>query len=388
MYTTALNMLEKNIIPFWKGMRDDCCGGFYGLLDIDLNLHKQADKGCILHSRILWFFSEASRVLKRPDLLEFAHHAYQFLYEHCIDREHDGVYWSVTYDGQPADTTKHTYNQAFAVYALSAFYEAGGGSDALELAKSLFRLIEDKCTDTEGYCEAFNRDFTPASNEKLSENGIIADKTMNTLLHVFEAYSGFYRATKCPRAAAAMRRILGTFRENVYNPKLLRQEVFFDTHWNSLIDLTSYGHDIESSWLLEWGCTLLNDDLLLTEIRAICSEMAECVRVRAYREGSLRNECEAGREDESRVWWVQAEAVVGFVNMWQKHPDNPLYKTIAEDILNFIEEKIVDKRPGSEWLSEVFPDGSHTPKRKPIVEGWKCPYHNGRMCLELIQRLA
>jgi mannobiose 2-epimerase len=377
MKEQALRLLD-GIIPFWRGLRDGEHGGYYGYMDIGLNLDKQADKGCILNSRILWFFSEAARILKRDELLDDARHAYEFLTGHCIDKEYGGVYWSATYDGKPADTTKHTYNQAFAVYALSAYYEAGGDRDALKLAEELFGLIEDKCRDGDGYLEAFDRAFKPADNDKLSENGVMASRTMNTLLHVFEAYSGLYRASKTPAVAEKMREMLNTFESKVYNPALKRQEVFFDLGWKSLIDLISYGHDIESSWLVEWGCEMLGDEALLARIRSICRALAEAVRERAFREGSLRNECDRGEEDESRIWWVQAEAVVGFLNAGMREP--------AEAVLSFIEDKIVDKRPGSEWLSEVMPDGSHTEKRKPVVEQWKCPYHNGRMCLEILRR--
>jgi mannobiose 2-epimerase len=377
MRDRARDLLD-GIITFWQGLADVSYGGYYGFMDIELDLDKKADKGCILNSRILWFFSEAARVMKRDDLLGYAARAYRFLREHCIDAEHGGVFWSVTHDGLPSDTTKHTYNQAFAVYALSAYYEAGGDGGALALAKELFELIEDKCRDGGGYLEAFDRTFKPADNDKLSENGVMAGRTMNTLLHVFEAYGGLYRAAPSPAVAAAMRGILDTFENKVYNPELKRQEVFFDHGWNSIIDLISYGHDIESSWLVEWGCGLLGDEALLRRVRSICRELAQAVYDRAYREGSLRAECVRGEEDEKRIWWVQAEAVVGFLNAGMDEA--------AEEILSFIEEKLVDKRPGSEWLSEVYPDGSHTEARKPIVEGWKCPYHNGRMCLEILRR--
>jgi mannobiose 2-epimerase len=376
-----------NIISFWRSLRDGEYGGFYGFMDIDLNLDKKAVKGCILNSRILWFFSEAARALGRDDLLDDARHAYRFLTERCLDREHGGVYWSVTYDGKPFDTTKHTYNQAFAVYALSAYYEACGDKDALALAEELFALIEDKCADGGGYGEAYTREFEPAGNDKLSENGVMADRTMNTLLHAFEAYSGLYRASQNPAAADKMRRILNIFETKIYNPARRRQEVFFDKNWNSLIDLTSYGHDIEASWLIEWGCSMLGDEALSGRMENICTVLAQSVYDRALRGDSLRNECERGAEDEARVWWVQAEGVVGFLNMAHKYPNRTEYRLAAEDILAFIGDKLVDKRPGSEWLSEVMPDGTHTAKRKPVVEEWKCPYHNGRMCLEILKRV-
>jgi mannobiose 2-epimerase len=371
--------LLSGIISFWQGLSDNTRGGYHSFMDLDLKLDMKADKGCILNSRILWFFSEAAAVLKNGDLLTDARHAYRFLTETCLDKEHGGVFWSVTYDGKPGDTTKHTYNQAFAIYALAAYYEASGDAEALALAEELFELIESRCADEGGYLEAFDRSFDPVENDKLSENGVTAHRTMNTLLHVFEAYSGLYRASKNPAVAGKMRDILAMFEAKVYNPALKRQEVFFDADWNSMIDLISYGHDIESSWLIEWGCSLLEDDELSGRIRGICAALAENCLARAYREQSLRNECVREAEDEKRIWWVQAEAVVGFLNAG--------HTETAKEILTFIEQKIVDKRRGSEWLSEVYPDGSHTEERKPIVEGWKCPYHNGRMCLEIIRRM-
>ena len=194
--------LLTHIIPFWRALRDDTYGGYYGWLSYDLALDQKAEKGCILNSRITWFFSNAYTAYRKglfteedcrsagytgEALLEEAKHGYVFLKEHCIDREYGGIYWSLNYDGTPLDTTKHTYNQAFCIYAMSSYYEASHDEEALALAKQLFSLIEEKCTDEVGYLEAFTREFQPESNEKLSENGVLADKTMNTLLHVFEA---------------------------------------------------------------------------------------------------------------------------------------------------------------------------------------------------------
>lgn len=181
----AQKMLDETIIPFWSNLRDDKYGGFYGYMDFDLNVDKTAEKGCILNSRIMWFFSEAALLTGRKDLADCARHAYEFFIKHCFDSEYGGVYWSLHYDGTPADTTKHTYNQAFAIYALSAYYRLTKDHSVLQTAKVLFTLVESHCSDEVGYLEAFTRNWKPESNEKLSENGMLADKTMNTLLHVF-----------------------------------------------------------------------------------------------------------------------------------------------------------------------------------------------------------
>lgn len=381
----AYKELTEHIIPFWKRLRDNEFGGFYGMLDYNLVLDKKATKGCILNSRILWFFSKGYLVLKDKSLLEYAEHAYKFLVNYCIDKDNGGVFWSLNYDGTVCDSTKHTYNQAFAIYALSAYYNATKDATALDNAYRIYEIIETKCKDEGGYLEAFTKDFKPQSNEKLSENGVMAERTMNTLLHVFEGYSGLYEAEKSNKVYNSLRYILDIFENKVYNKTLGRQEVFFDRNYNSLIDLYSYGHDIETSWLLDWGTSLLGDNSLTSRISSINSTLAENIYKYGYKEHCLYAECEKGVDNKNRVWWVQAEAVLGFINAYQKTGEEK-YRKAYNDIFEFIKEHQIDKRNGSEWFSEL--DENNNPiKEKQIVEPWKCPYHNGRMCYEILRRL-
>lgn len=378
--------LQTELIPFWQGMKDEKNGGFYGYLGYDLKIDQEAVKGCILNSRILWFFSNAYLLLKEEELLESARHAFLFLKGHFLDRKYGGVYWSLTCEGKPEDTTKHTYNQAFAIYALSSYYDASKDQEALKIARRLFRLVEEKCTDEYGYMEAFERDFSPADNDKLSENGVMAEKTMNTLLHVFEAYTELYRVAGGARVARRLKFILDLVADKVYNYKLGRQEVFFDRTWHTLIDLYSYGHDIEAAWLIDRGLAVLNDRSYAKRLGLITRTITENIYNRAYIGHSLVNESENGVVDATRVWWVQAEAVVGFINGYQKLPREKKYLEAAEDIWRYIKNHMIDKRPGSEWFAGLDAEGS--PLEKPIVDPWKCPYHNGRMCFEVIRRLG
>lgn len=411
------HLLQK-IVPFWRNLRDDENGGYYGWLSYDLQLDKKSVKGCILNSRITWFFANAYTLYKTgkitdtdcllagfsgKDLLDEAKHGYEFLKKFCLDKENGGIFWSLNYDGTPEDTTKHTYNQAFSIYALASYYEASGDIEALKLAFDLFRLIEERCTDSVGYLEAFTIDFKPESNEKLSENGVMADKTMNTLLHVFEAYTELLRVSQAAltdsKELAALQQadmvrvkerlswMMDIFAKKVYNPKLCRQEVFFDAEYNSIIDLHSYGHDIETAWLVDRGVEVLNDTHYEEKMLPITKALTAQIYKIAFDGRSLANECEKGVVNEHRIWWVQAEAMVGFYNGYQKTPEKKEYLEAAVHIWEFIKEYVVDKREGSEWFWEVNPDGSPIEDR-PIVEPWKCPYHNGRMCMELVKRIA
>lgn len=376
--------LRGKLIPFWTGLKDEQYGGFYGYMGYDLRVDPDYEKGCILNSRILWFFSNAYLLLGEESLRESAEHAYRFLRDYCLDRELGGVHWSVTHDGKPNDTTKHTYNQAFAIYALSSYYDATKDPEALRIAFDLQNVIEEKCTDEYGYLEAFDHSFRPVSNEKLSENGVMAEKTMNTLLHVFEAYTELYRVSHQSFTAERLEFMLDLFAEKVYNPAKGRQEVFFDRTWNSLIDLYSYGHDIETSWLLDRGLEVLDNPLYSGQFAPITAEIAANIYQRAYRDHSVLNEAENGADDTKRVWWIQTESIVGFLNAWAKTKEDQ-YLDAAESIWGYICAYFVDPREGSEWFENVNAD--HSPMELPIVQPWKCPYHNGRMCMEVIRRL-
>ncbi|MCR4642970.1 MAG: AGE family epimerase/isomerase [Lachnospiraceae bacterium] len=378
--------LTEHIIPFWRALRDDEYGGYYGLLDFDLKLDKKAVKGCILNNRITWFFSNAYLLLKDEALLEEARHGYEFLKKYCLDREYGGVYWSMNYDGTPEDTTKHTYNQAFCIYALASYYDAAGEREALDEAYRLFELIESRCRDEGGYLEAFDRSFRPAGNDKLSENGVMADRTMNTLLHVFEAYTELYRVDKDERVGACLRSIMDCFAEKMYNPALHRQEVFFDHEYNTLIDLYSYGHDIETSWLLDRGLEVLDDAEYTKKIAPITKDLADNVKKTAFDGHSLANECDKGVVNTDRIWWVQAETLIGFINAYQKDPARTDFLEAARAEWEFIKTFSIDHRKGSEWFYAVTADGEPDTQKRPIVEPWKCPYHNGRMCIELLKR--
>lgn len=377
--------LEKQIIPFWQNLKDEKYGGYYGYMGMDGQVNKKAIKGCILNSRITWFFSQAYLLLRDKALLEEARHGFEFLKNYCYDEVFGGMYWSLKYDGIPEDNTKHTYNQAFAIYALSSYYEASKDEESIRLAEKLYEIIEEKCRDDAGYLEAFTREFKPESNEKLSENGVMAERTMNTLLHVFEAYTEFYKVTKREDVKQKLEWILDILSDKIYNPKLQRQEVFFDLEYRSLIDLHSYGHDIETAWLIDRGLEVIGSKQYEEKIRPIIKSLTKKIYDVAFDGHSVSNECEKGVVDTDRVWWVQAESIVGFLNGWQKEGKQEYYEA-AEHIWEYIKTYIVRDKLGGEWCWLVDKNGKPY-ENKPMVDPWKCPYHNGRMCIEAVRRL-
>lgn len=380
--------LEKNLIPFWNRMKDEINGGFYGYADANGAPDVKSVKGVILNSRILWFYSSAYQLLHKQELLEMADHAYRFLVDFCFDSQYGGVYWSVNYDGIVCDDTKHTYNQAFAIYALSAYYQASHSKEALNLAYVLYRVIEEKCRDNNGYLEAFRRDFTPSSNEKLSENGVLAERTMNTLLHVLEAYSELYHADPFYEVGDSARSILRLFEKKIYNSEKHICDVFFDLDYHTLIDLESFGHDIETSWLIDRGCSVLEDKAYQKAMQPMIKGLAEATYHNAFdkHQNALNNEREGDRVDDQKIWWVQAESVVGFYNAYQNEPQKTEYLHTAEKIWEFIQHHVIDSKSG-EWIESIPADNSPD-SGQALVHSWKCPYHNGRMCMEMMRRLS
>ena len=375
--------LVNHIIPFWNSLRDDERGGFYGFMDCNLKLDKNAPKGVILHSRILWFYSNCYLVLKDERCLENARHCYEFMTKYCVDRKNGGVYWLMNADGTVNDSMKHTYCQAFFVYALASYYDASGDPEALKLAMEIFDTIEEKCTDDVAYLEAMSADWQLIPNDALSENGLMADKTMNTTLHLLEAYTELYRVNKDERVLNRIKFQIGLFLDKIFYADEDRLLVFFDREFKVIGDIHSYGHDIEATWLLDRACEVIGDKELTEKVSAMNKRVVANIAKIAYENNSLNNERENDKISKIRVWWVQAESVVGFLNGYQKYGDEK-YLEMAKNIWGYIKAELIDKREGGEWLSQIEEDGR--PTVKPVVDPWKCPYHNGRMCLEVLKR--
>ncbi|MEC0178362.1 AGE family epimerase/isomerase [Paenibacillus favisporus] len=375
----------EHILPFWAGLRDDRHGGYYGEVSVDLQTDTLAPKGGIATARQLWSFSAAYRVTGEEVWASHAKHAYSFLKNRLIDREHGGMYWMVDHEGQPLDTRKHVYAQSFAVYSFSEYSRATGDAEALELARELFRLIEEKGYDTgiQAYKEEFDREWHEQPNEMLSENGINADITMNTTIHVLEAYTTLYRVWPDPRVRSALENLLSMLYNRIYDPEKKRLNVFFDRSWNSLLDLTSFGHDIEASWLIDDAMKAIGSDH--ADYAKMVVDIAYQIADTAVSEdGSLMNEQHGDRIDDTRIWWVQAESMVGFYNAYQRTGDTR-FLDLIDRMWTYTKTHIIDPRGGGEWYWSVQADGQ--PDRREIAGPWKCPYHNSRFCIEMIERM-
>lgn len=380
--------LVNNILPFWSTcMVDHEYGGFYGRIMGNGRLIPDAAKGGILNARILWSFSAAYHHEKNPLYLEMAKHANDFILAHFFDHEFGGTFWTISFDGKPVDTKKQIYSQAFFIYAFSEYYNASGDSSSLQTAIELFRIIEKHSFDTRlnGYLEAYSRDWKLLEDLRLSEKDANEKKTMNTHLHILEAYTNLYRVWKDDGLARQLRNMIVLFIEKIVNPATRHLDMFFDENWNPKGVIVSYGHDIEASWLIDEAARVLGDPVLLAAVQKICISIAEAACEGLQPDGSVvyEKDTSTGHIDKDRHWWVQAEAVVGFLNAFELTGDKEWLEK-ALKCWSYISQNQID-RTEKEWFWSISDDG--VANRKEDKAGfWKCPYHNSRMCLEVMMR--
>lgn len=376
--------LNNKIIPFWENLKDENNGGYVSYVGFDLKPDLYAPKGLVLTSRILWFFSRLYNQLRKEEFIEFADHAYEFLTDKLLDKENGGFFWVVDYKGDPLDKRKHLYGQAFALYGLSEYYKATKKKESLELSLELYKTIEERGKDNIGYNEEFDEKWTPKENIIVSEYGIICEKSMNTLLHLLEAYTNLFTATYDLKVRKEIENLIILFKEKIYNPKTDHLYVFFDNKMKPIIDAISYGHDIEATWLIDEALIYIENNTLIKEMTEINLRIAERVLEEAFENNSLLNEKVRREVNKDRVWWVQAEALLGFLNAYQKTKSDKFLKAVLS-LWEFINNFLLDKRPNGEWFNKL--DENYIPFPMPEVDLWKCPYHNGRMYLEVIRRI-
>lgn len=387
-YKEDLENELHDILDFWQNRTiDDLNGGFIGKIDNNNRINVEAPKGSVLNSRILWTFSAAYQVTNNDSYLSTAERAFEYFREYFIDKEFGGVYWTVDYKGRPLDTKKQIYALAFAVYGLSEFYLSSKNEAAKDLAIELYNTIIKYSYDFEngGYIEALTRDWKEINDLRLSKKDANEKKTMNTHLHLLEAFANLYRVWKNEKVEEKVSELIYIFLNRIIDPETHHLVLFFDEKWNKKSQIVSYGHDIEAAWLIEEAAGIVQNNSLSQQVQQNSVSLALAATDGLDSDGGLWYEYDIANDDliKEKHWWPQAEAMVGFFNAWQITGDEKFLQNSLSS-WKFIQQHILNKKNG-EWFWGIEED--NTVMNEDKIGIWKCPYHNSRACMELIKRI-
>ena len=385
----VLTNLTHNILPFWSDrMVDNKNGGFYGRIDSNNKVYPGEDKGGILNARILWTYSSAYRILKDTAYLRLATRSKEYIMAHFIDKQYGGAYRSVKSNGAPSDTRKQIYTQSFFIYGLCEYYRATGDTESLNCAKQIFELFEKYALDTQtgGYFEVFTRDWHRSHELLIGEKSVNDEKTMNTHLHIMEAYTNLYRVWPDKRVGDELKNLVILFLDKIIDAKTYHLICFMDKNWNRTSEIDSYGHDIESSWLLNEAADLLHNSVLSGRVKLVSIKVANAALDGLQADGSMiyEKDLSSNLTNNERSWWVQAETVVGCFNVFEMTGDEK-YLEKSLNCWKYTKNQIVDNKAGG-WFSSVSESG--VPGHGDKGGFWVCPYHNSRMCMEIYERVT
>jgi len=381
--------LKENILLWWiKYTPDQEHGGFHGHITHKNEAVQGAGKGAIMNARILWTYSAACRMYPDPSYRDTADRAYFYIMDHFLDKEFGGVYWELDYQGQVKSSKKQIYAIAFTIYALVEYHMAFEKPEALDTAIGLFHDIQNHALDqvNNGYAEALSREWEEVEDLRLSEKDDNENKTMNSHLHILEAYGKLYQTWKDPELNQALENLIRLFLEKFVDAKTHHLNLFFDDEWNLKSTLVSYGHDIECSWLLHEAAEILGKTELVEQTAEVALQMTRANVAGLDEDGGLFYEYfpEKDEVDTDKHWWPQAEAMVGYFNAFQLSGEQDFLEYSLQS-WEFIHNYITDWED-DEWYWSVDKEGRpNTDKEKAGF--WKCPYHNGRACMEIIRRI-
>ena len=377
-----------SILDYWSNNTIDTKNdGFIGQIDNNENIIENAEKGAVLNARILWTFSSAYQITKNEEHKKIADRAFDYLSNFFYDSEFGGLFWSINADKTLKDTKNQIYALAFAIYGLSEYYVISKNDKALAIAINLYLKIQKHSYDpvNKGYLEAFTRDWQPIEDLRLSDKDANEKKTMNTHLHIAEAYANLFKVWKDKKLQSDIIELLETIEEHFINTKTGHLHLFFDEEWVEKPDVISYGHDIEAAWLLLQCAEISEDETLISKYEKHAVQMAEVTTEGLDIDGGLWYEFDPEKKEliAEKHWWVQAEALIGFYNAYQLTGYDKYLEVVYKN-WDFIKKHILDTKNG-EWFWGINSDNTLIEEDKAGF--WKCPYHNSRACLELINRI-
>jgi len=402
-------ILTHGIIPFWlERSVDTQHGGYLTQFDETGVFNGNGTKYIVTQSRMVWGFSnllEFARPEHKAAMEQAARQGADFLTRQFWDEEHLGWYWQLNRDGTVADPAKLVYGEGFAIYALSEFAKVYGDERALCFAQQGFDLLQRYCADTlrGGYYENIERDW------RISPAGAYAGdrKSLDIHMHLLETFTALYRATGKEIHGRKLKEVMDLIFRHMVNCEKGYGLNQFDVEFNSLpainilrtwnaeretneviaspADTTSYGHNVELSWLADLAIRTLACD------RAPYEETLRKLLDHALRFGldtEYGGVYRDGIADQQvlvydKEWWQNFESLVGFLNGYVMYGDEKYLEAFL-NVWAFVRDHFIDHEVG-ESRQLLLRDG--TPVVANMGNPWKGIYHTGRALAECLRRL-
>jgi cellobiose epimerase len=367
-----MNALAVELIAFWKkNGPDPVHGGFHGFNDRQGRPKEDAAKGLVQQTRHLWTFSNwYERREAKPEIKAVADNVYKFLVDHFLDK--DGEYfYSVSRDGKRAvDPKKQLYPQSFAIFALSTYGRVFDNKEARERALTCFRSIDKRTHDEEsgGYDQSNDPGWLAPG----------AQKDTNTHIHLLEAFTALYRATKDATVRQRLEEMVGVVATKLVQPSGYAHKEFYRDFRPHAQPVVSYGHDLETAWLLMDALEALGKaDEKIGQIALTLGKNSAESGFDAAEGGYYEEGVPGGAPVKlEKVWWVQAEALPGLWWLYRLSGDEVFIDRL-EKTLTWIEKKQRDLEYG-EWYWGIMPGGGVGSRGDHKGEEWKASYHGTR----------
>lgn len=387
--------LQENIIDFWfPRCLDRKNGGYIINFSSQGEPKGEGTKMIVSQARMVWLFSRLVRAgYGDSEMLDGANLGYRFMKEKMWDQQNGGFYWEVDATGDRIlKPRKHLYGQSFALYAISEYYLASRKKALLDFGIELFNLLETKSYDRSygGYIEFWNQDWTtpPAGEANYMDMEAPDLKLMNTHLHLMEAMTAFYRASKLPLVHKRLLELITIQSNSVVRKNLGACTDKYNRNWEPKLKKkyarVSYGHDLENIWLLMDACDAagMPNFPLLDLYKALFAYSRQYGYDEQHGGFYDSGYFLAPADQQNKTWWVQAEAIVSALKLYCMSID-PNYLNVFEKTWDFILKYHVDWKNG-EWHATVTPDGAEKSDKAHI---WKAGYHTGRAMVECLDML-
>ena len=371
-----------HVLHIWEDRSWDAQRRIWRTMGCDNRPLASGRRSGVLISRVLWACSAAKNLTGDAHYAQLAQTAYEDLCANYLDKEFGGVYNDLNADGSVLDDRKVSYNQSYAIYALSEYYRATGCEEALAKAMDIYALIEHSAWDAVrgGYHTVCDRVWRVQPDSF----------TMDTHLHLMEAYTNLHKAKADPAVARSLRQCVEALRSRFLRPSgALYQNL--QLTWEPTADTSDrFGDEGECVWMMAEAAAQLGDEAYTAQVMEAVRAMADNIVAVGYDKdhGGVYDRLNAdGSMSTDKLWWEESEAATGLLYAYALFGEERFARG-ALGIWDFMRTYFLNA--DDEWNWKTRADGSFIPITDP-ASPLKCPYHSARiavLCVPVLERLT